>query len=422
VFRIKKIYIDASHVCDRGKIDAQRIATYFNNNDYKIEYNPKKADIIIFNACGYSTNIKDKCLNEIKKYEEKYDAELIVVGGLPETDKSEFEKNFSGRYTSHKELDKIDTFFPENKIKFQDIKDSNIPWITFNESKIISQFKKCFSQISIAKNIYFKTFDYILKNKIGNNYLLLGNPLDIPSDNIFRIRIAHGCNFNCSYCSIVKATGKLQSKPFEKCLEEFKLGLKDGYKKFHIIAVDPGGYGLDIGKTYTQLLETITNIEGNYNIGLEAINPIWLLKYLDEIEEILKRKKINSISVPIQSGSSRILKLMNRYSNVEKINNALLRLKKSYYKLELATACIVGFPSETENEFKETLNFVLKSEINMGVLIPMSIKPGTKAEELVPKISNMEIKERIDYAKYYFKTNGYNTLKTDDGGFFFGIK
>lgn len=420
--RIKKIYIDAKYVCDRGKIDAQRIATYFNRNHYKIEYNPKKADIIIFNACGYSTNIKDKCLNEIKKYEKKYDAEIIVVGGLPETDKLEFEKTFSGKYTSHKELEKIETFFPENKIKFQEIKDSNLPWITYNESKTISQIKKYTNQFAFTKKIYFKVFDYILKNKIGNNYLILGNPLDIPSDNIFRIRISWGCNFNCSYCAIVKAAGKFKSKPFKKCLEEFKLGLRKGYRTFYIIAVDPGGYGLDIGKTYTQLLEKITNIEGNYSIGLEAVNPIWLLKYLDKFEEILKTKKIKVISVPIQSGNSRILKLMKRYSDVEKTRNALLRLKKSYNELELATACIVGFPTETENEFKETINFVLKSKINIGVLIPMSIKPGTKAKDLKPKITNLEIEKRIEFAKYYLKNHKYHTVNTNDGGIIFGIK
>jgi tRNA A37 methylthiotransferase MiaB len=385
-------------------------------------YNPKKADVIIFNACGYSKNIKDKCLNMIKNYEKNYDAEIIVFGGLPATDKQEFEKNFSGRYTSHKELEKIDAFFPENEIKFQEIEDSNLPWITYNKSKTFSQIKKYTNQYPFTKKIYCMFLDYKLRNKIGNNYLILGNPKDIPSDNIFRIRISWGCNFNCSYCAIVKAAGKFKSKPFNKCIEEFQLGLRKGYKTFHIISVDPGGYGIDIGKTYTQLLEEMTNIEGNYSIGLEAINPFWLLKYQNEFEKILKTKKIKIISVPIQSGNNRILKLMNRFSDVEKINISLLRLKESYSELELATACIAGFPTEKENEFRDTLDFIIKSHINMGVLIPMSIKPGTKAKDLKPIISSPKINKRIEFAKDFFKNHEYNTLNTDDGGIIFGIK
>ena len=113
---------------------------------------------------------------------------------------------------------------------------------------------------------------------------------------------------------------------------------------------------------------------------------------------------------------------MNRFSDIEKINNALLRLKNSYNELELATACIAGFPGETENEFKDTLDFIIKSKIDMGVLIPMSIKPGTKAEDLKPIISSPEISKRIESAKGFFKNHEYNTLNTDDGGIIFGIK
>jgi len=113
---------------------------------------------------------------------------------------------------------------------------------------------------------------------------------------------------------------------------------------------------------------------------------------------------------------------MNRFPEVEKIKNALPLLKESYKEFELATACIAGFPSETENEFKDTLDFIIKSQINMGLLISMSIKPGTKAEDIKPKISSIEISKRIEFAKDYFKNHEYNTLDTEDGGIIFGIK
>ncbi|MCK5031686.1 MAG: radical SAM protein, partial [Thermoplasmatales archaeon] len=317
-------------------------------------------------------------------------------------------------------LEKIDTYFPDNKIKFNEIEDCNQPWITIDESKINNVFKKLFMSSATSKKLYVGFLDYLLKKFINEGHLLLDNLLDLPFDDFYTIRISEGCLGNCSYCSIKRALGRFQSKPFDQCITEFKKGLDAGFSNFFITAEDTGAYGKDIGKTFVDLLDELTKIKGNYSIGILEINPVWLIQQIDSFEGIIKRGKIKAINVPVQSGSNRILKLMHRYSNSEKIQDVLLRLKKAHPDLTLGTHVIVGFPTETEEEFKETLQLVKKTKINIGMLIPISIKQDTVAENIEPKITRNEISRRLKYGKKYLNQLGYKTFSKEY--IFFGKK
>ena len=396
--RSKKIFIYANNVCERRKLDIRRIATYFTKNGYQIITNPRKADIIILSTCGANDFLTKYHLGNIHRFK-KYRADLIVTGCIPDTDKGKFEKIYDGKFITTKKLEKIDTYFPDNKIKFNEIEDCNQPWITIDESKINDVFKKLFMNSAISKKLYFGFLDYLLKKFINEGHLLLDNLLDLPYDDFYTIRISEGCLGNCSYCGIKRALGRFQSKPFDQCITEFKKGLDAGFSNFFITAEDTGAYGKDIGKTFVDLLDGLTKIKGKYSIGILEINPVWLIQQIDSFEEIIKRGKIKAINVPIQSGSNRILKLMHRYSNSEKIQDVLLRLKKAHPDLTLGTHIIVGFPTETEEEFKESLQLIKKTGINIKMLVPMSIKQDTVAENIEPKITRNEISRRLKYEK-----------------------
>ena len=408
----KKIFIYANNVCERRKLDIRRIATYFTKNGYQIITNPRKADIIILSTCGANDILTNYHLDNIKRFK-KYRADLIVTGCIPDTDKGKFEKIYDGEFITTKNLEKIDTYFPDNKIKFNEIEDCNQPWITIDESKINNVFKKLFMSSVISKKLYVGFLDYLLKKFVNEGHLLLGNLLDLPFDDFYTIRISEGCLGNCSYCSIKRALGMFQSKPFDQCITEFKKGLDAGFSNFFITAEDTGAYGKDIGKTFVDLLDELTKIKGKYSIGILEINPVWLIQQIDSFEGIMKRGKIKAINVPVQSGSNRILKLMHRYSNSEKIQDVLLRLKKAHPDLTLGTHVIVGFPTETEEEFKETLQLVKKTKINIGALVPMSIKQDTIAENIEPKITPNEISKRLKYGKKYLNQLGYKTFSKE---------
>jgi len=124
---------------------------------------------------------------------------------------------------------------------------------------------------------------------------------------------------------------------------------------------------------------------------------------------VLKKGKIVSLESAIQSGNPRILKLMHRFPDVKKIKESFSKLKNAYPNLLISTECINGFPSETREEFEETLNVVKDIGFDWGFIFPFSCRPGSEAENIEPKVSKKEILNRMNYARNYLKTIGYNS-------------
>ena len=96
------------------------------------------------------------------------------------------------------------------------------------------------------------------------------------------------------------------------------------------------------------------------------------------------------------------------------IKSAFIRLKKANSDLSLATHCIVGFPSETDQEFKETLDFIKATDLDLGLIISMSIRADTEAENIEPKVSKKELSKRLSSAQKYLRNSGYKTIKAND--------
>jgi MiaB/RimO family radical SAM methylthiotransferase len=212
---------------------------------------------------------------------------------------------------------------------------------------------------------------------------------------LYYLRISRGCLSNCSYCAIRFAIGPLKSKPINECIKEFKKGLDAGYKKFIIVADDLGAYGQDINTDFPTLLNELLKIEGEYEIELEESHPRWIVKYFDDLKKIISNHGIKKICIPIQSGSSRILKLMNRYSDVEKIKDMLIKLKTTDSDIIIGTNFMVGFPTEEIKDFKNTIKLLKDVKFDYGAVFPFSCKTGTPAENIEPKISTDEIKNRM---------------------------
>lgn len=410
----KKVFLHTEVVCERRKLDSQIMAQYFKKNSFHIVSNPKKADIIILVTCGADDFSADRAFNAIEKFK-KFNAELIIAGCLPETDHDKFHISYNGKYIITKNLKKIDEYFPLNEIKFYQIDDANKPWINFDNSKIADLLRVAYMNSKILKKVYCLIIDNILKLVFCKSHLLIGNLMNLPTDDMYFIQISRGCLGNCSYCSIKNAVGKFHSKSLEDCIKETKAGVKKGVKKIYLTAEDTGAYGQDIGKTFPELLNEIIEIKGDFTIEVYALNPVWVVKYIDQLEEIVKSGKITGLCIPIQSGSSNILKKMNRYSNIGKIKEALTRLKKANPSLNILTHVIIGFPTETREEYKESLNFLRDIKFDSGLLIPMSVKKHTEAENIEPRICEEEIMKRLKYGRKFLKSLGYNIVK---GGYF----
>jgi threonylcarbamoyladenosine tRNA methylthiotransferase MtaB len=203
-----------------------------------------------------------------------------------------------------------------------------------------------------------------------------------------------------------------------ECINDFSIGLKKGFKNFIITADDVGAYGIDIGYTFTQLLEKLCTFKGEYKISIQDLDPKWIVKYIDELEEIFKKNKISSINIALQSGSKNVLKRMNRYNDIEKISDSIGRLRNSSKNFSLDTHFILGFPSETRDDFYQTMNFVINNNFDMGFIYRFSLRSNTKADKIKPKTPREEIDYRMFAAKKFLKKHQYKILSLAKNSFY----
>ncbi len=194
------------------------------------------------------------------------------------------------------------------------------------------------------------------------------------------IIIANGCLGNCAYCAVKFARGRLKSKSITDIKNEITEAVNNGAKEILLTAQDTGCYGLDINSDISKLLKAIVAMPEEFKIRLGMGNPQHFKKYKKEISEILKSEKMYKfLHVPIQSGSDKVLKKMNRYYTKKEYTDLISYLKKNISNLTLSTDIIVGFPTETEKDFLETLEIIKKCKFDIVNISRFGKRKGIEA-------------------------------------------
>lgn len=424
--------------CGSRTLDSQRMAYYLQINNYKIIDDPKNADYIILFSCGVTNLTAENCFNLIQEFQ-KYKGKLIVAGCIPAIQKKRLADVFKGKMISTEDLnknpDKVDQLFPDIKIKFRqtgdidaklekdDVKNpiDEIKKILFSSNFIsyLFLYNLCKIILILIGDIDIKYKFKFMKNFFGEKSSIIHYYKSLSNYPLYPLRVSWGCTGNCAYCGIKHAVGPHISKPSDIIINEFKKGLKLGYKDFLIFSEDTGAYGTDIGSSFPELLEKIVTIDGDYRIFLEDFNPVWVVKYIDKLEEIFKNKKISGLLCPMQSGSSRILKLMNRFSDVNRIRDSYERLKKSNPNLIIIIHIMVGFPTETEEDLNKTFSFITDNIFDSGQFFEFSCVPNIEAEKIEPKVPSDILHHRLKKQIKMIKKQGYNVLWMNKGLFFY---
>jgi len=367
------VYIK-SFGCHRRMVDASKFARYFSLNGFDILEGPENADYILLVTCGFKKSVLNEgfeLIDELKRY----DGELIVVGCIPGTASERLKKAFDGKSLPTKRHNEIDSFFPNFHVKFRDVDDGIVPY---------------------------------------NGKASLSCEEEAIQERAF-LRIANGCNSKCSYCAIPFATGPLRSKPINDVVSEYKQLLSKGARHVFFDGEDCGAYGLDIGSSFPELISALERVDRGMDVkwGFETMSPRWVVKYKDTLLDMVRRGRHTIIKSDIESGSPRILKLMNRYSNVERFYGILEELKRCNPAILQQSFFIVGFPTETDEDFQMTLDAIKRLDLDHVMLLPYSYMKGTKkfpASDLVP----YEIKrERMNRAMKLLKKLGYKRIVHD---------
>lgn len=334
--------------CDKNRVDSELILGTINKF-YEITNDPREAEIIIVNTCGFIESAKQESIDtilEMAEYKNKYKCKMLIATGC-----------LAQRYG-----EELLELMPE-------------------------------IDILMGVNDYMKLHKLILDFIKGERKLLATNYSDDNINEGIRllttdkhtayVRIAEGCDNYCTYCIIPKIRGKFRSRSKESILEEINYLTKNGVKEIILIAQDLTYYGMDIfnENKLHELIKEISNINGVEWIRLLYCYPEEITEEL--IEEIaINPKVVKYLDLPIQHISSNILRGMGRRTNKEAIIGIIDKLRKRIPGITLRTSLIVGFPGETDADFNELCNFLEDYKLDNVGVFKYSKEEGTPAANM----------------------------------------
>ena len=338
--------------CAKNIVDSQMILTQLKGNNFDAyhENNDNDSNIIIINTCGFIENAKQESIDTILKFAQEKKRgnikKLYVTGCLSERYKENLEK----------EIPEVDEYFGTNDL-----------------SKLLRNLKAKYRKDLISKRVLSKNKHYAY------------------------LKISEGCDRPCSFCAIPLMRGKHISKPIELLVEEAKNLSNKGVKELIIIAQDSTYYGIDLYKKRMlgKLLQNLSEIEAIKWIRLHYAFPTGFP--MDILEVMKENKKIcNYLDIPLQHGSSKILKIMRRGTSREKSEELIHRIREIIPNISIRTTLIAGHPGETERDFQEMYNFVEKMKFNRLGIFTYSHEEGTHSFSMKDDVPELIKKERAD--------------------------
>lgn len=361
--------------CSKNLIDTEMAIGLFKNNKFDIVNDVEKAEIIVINTCGFIESAKQEAIDtilEMAQYKEngicKY---LVVMGCLVQRYKEELKKA----------IPEVDLFIT--------IDEYNEFW-----DKIVS------------------LIDYKTNNNICSDLDYMDRVISTGNKTAY-LKIAEGCSNRCTYCAIPYIRGPYVSRPMEDILKEANKLSKQGIKELIVIAQDTTRYGEDLyGESkLSELLNELCKIEGFEWIRFLYAYPESITDEL--IETVRNNNKIcNYFDIPIQHISDSVLKRMNRRTTGEQIEKLIEKIKNRIPDVVLRTSLIVGFPSETEEDFSKLYNFVKKGYFNKLGVFMYSKEDGTPAARLKEQIHHNTKKKRYNQIMSIAKDISKENLKS----------
>lgn len=218
------------------------------------------------------------------------------------------------------------------------------------------------------------------------------------------VMIARGCSNNCAYCNIKRVKGAVRSEPPETILREIRQGLSMGVEEFVLLADDCASYGNDRNADLAGLIEELFVAGKGFRLKLNYLFPGYVTNHLDRLKGIFETKRISYVNIPLQSGSQRILNLMNRRYAVRKVWEAVRQLRALAPGTRLCTHMMINFPTETEDDFMASLN--LADAFDTVLFLHYSDNRGTAAAGIYPKVTAETARKRLDRASDYVNGRG----------------
>lgn len=361
---MKKYYIETMG-CQLNENDSEKIAGITEKAGFEQTNNPADADLVIFNTCCVRENAEERLfgkLGELKKQREEKGT-IIAIGGC--------------MMQEPHILDKI-----KQSYNYTDIVFGTHTLHKFEEDlkKAIEDRKKIRDVIDIDGEV------------------IEGLPIKRNDKYRASVTIMYGCNNFCSYCIVPYVRGRERSREPKKILEEVSILAKEGYKEITLLGQNVNSYNGGENYKFANLLNDVCKIEGIERIRFVSPHPKDFTD--DVIEAIANNEKVaRVIHLPLQSGSSNILKVMNRKYTKEQYLELVEKMRKRIPNVVFSTDIIVGFPGETEEDFEDTLDVVRKVNFEQVYMFIYSRRVGTVADRMENQIPEEIKHQRFDKLK-----------------------
>jgi len=347
--------------CDKNLVDSENMLGILHENGYRITNSEQEADIIIVNTCCFINDAKQESINtilEMAEYKKSGSIKaLIVTGCLAERYKEEILS----------EIPEVDALL--GTTSFHDI------------------LKAIESITNGNKHIEFEDLDMLPKT--GSKRMLTSGTFSTY------LKIAEGCDKHCTYCIIPQVRGNYRSVPMEDLIKEGEYLAEQGVKELILVAQETTLYGKDLygEKSLNKLLKNLCAIE-----GIEWIRILYCYpeEITDELIEAMEQqpKICRYLDLPIQHASDRILKLMGRRTSKQDLIDIITKLRTKLPDIVLRTTLITGFPTETEEEHQEVLEFIQQLQFDRLGVFTYSKEDQTPAAKLKPQVLAKVKKQR----------------------------
>ena len=347
--------------CQMNVNESAKIKKIFQNIGYEITENIEESDAIFLNTCtvreGAATQIYGK-LGELKHIKERRGSIIGITGCFAQEQGKELLKKFP----------QIDIIMGNQNI-------GRIP--------------------QAIDDIEHKTNKHIIYTDCEDE-LPPRLDADFDSKKTASISITYGCNNFCTYCIVPYVRGRERSVSLDEIIHDVKQYAEKGYKEIILLGQNVNSYGKDFknGDNFAKLLDEICKVEGDFLVRFISPHP---RDFSDEVIDVIaKNDKIaKSLHLPLQSGSTRILKMMNRGYTKEQYVALAEKIKEKIPGVALTADIIVGFPGETEEDFLDTLDVVKRIQFENSFMFMYSIRQGTKAADMKEQIDPEIKKERL---------------------------
>jgi threonylcarbamoyladenosine tRNA methylthiotransferase CDKAL1 len=358
-----KIYIE-TYGCSSNQADSEMMAGLLSERGYDITQDIKKSDVVVINTCFVKSPTENRIIDRIKQTARAFPGKgLVVAGCMPEVMKNRI-------YSVAPRACLVGT----HKItKICDAVEAAVGG-------------KSFESIGISK-----------EHKAGIEKKRKNSVINI-------VPVSSGCLGACTYCCVRLAKGMLRSYPETLILHDIKHSLDHGCKEIWLTSQDCSCYGADSGKNIAGLVKKVTEIKGDFRVRIGMMNPGHIKPIMVDLINAYRNPKVYKfLHVPVQSGSDRVLRLMKRRYTVRDFEQVVSGFRKAFPGITIITDVIVGFPGETENDFKKTFDLIKKLKPDFVNLSRFGARPGTEAAGM-KQLDGAVIKDRSKRLRAVIKT------------------